>query len=166
MKTHVNVLKPLAALSLLSLLAAAPLQPAYGQQNSKPPKLSRSVGNGYMEVDEPADPIDIRTGEVNKDPDDLDGGALGDGEQQPAADASQAQDDASGDPAAEAPENAAEAEPVEVAEAEPEEVPEEAAEAEPEAEPEEAAEAEPEEASEDEEAADEDEDEEAADEDE
>ena len=162
MKTHVNVLKPLAALALLSLLAAATLQPAYGQQNSKPPKQSHSVGNGYMEAGEPDDPIDIRTGEVNKDPDDLDGGALGDGEQQPAADASQAQDDASGDPAAEAPENAAEAEPVEVAEAEPEEV----AEAEPEAEPEEVAEAEPEEASEDEEAADEDEDEEAADEDE
>ena len=79
MHTHVNPLKPLAALSLLLLLAAAPLQQAHGLGEGK--VSGAPAGGGTL-----------------RDESDEDG--------QAAEDAPQNQDDAGGDPSAEAPDEA------------------------------------------------------------
>lgn len=79
MHIHVNPLKPLAALSLFLLLAAAPLQQAQGRAGLGQAKLSGANSQGGTLRDAP------------------------DEEGQPAEDAPQNQDDASGDLTAETP---------------------------------------------------------------
>jgi hypothetical protein len=79
MQIHVNPLKPLAALSLFLLLAAAPLQQATGKAG-----LGQAVIQGG----------NSQGGTLRDAPDE---------EGQPAEDAPQNQDDASGDPTAETP---------------------------------------------------------------
>jgi hypothetical protein len=90
MKTRVNPLKPLIALSMLGLLAVAPLQQA------------QALGEPNVRTAEPSD-----GGTLRGTPDE---------EQPPAEDAAQAQDEAGVEPADEAPEAAAEAEPEEASE--------------------------------------------------
>jgi hypothetical protein len=82
MKSQVNPLKPMSALSLSLLLAAAPLQPAHGASLGEVNVRSEAGSAG---------------GTLRGAPDE---------EGQPAEDAPQAQDDAGDDPSAESPEEA------------------------------------------------------------